>query len=242
MNHLTLGDGSVISYVRVPPRARQVRVILRVVDGTLQVSAPRRVMQSSIERVIRQHQTWVLNELERTTNRMKRPVAPGDRILLFGKDWTIVQTSNVQAPACAKSEQAILVPPYCSDADCHRAVYELLREIAAQRLHPFAQALAQQFHLVPNRIVVKEQKRRWGSCSSKRNINLNWRLIQAPQDVQAYVVVHELAHLEQMNHSDQFWKLVRAMMPEFETHRNWLYRHGERLHDLQPDGMFFNTR
>lgn len=239
MNYLTLGDGSVISYVKIPPRARQVRVILRVVDGTLQVSAPRRVMQSTIEQVIMQHHEWVINELKRTTNRIKRPIAPGDQILLFGTYWSLRQTSSVQSPTCTESQQAILVPPTRSDVEGHQAVYELLREIAAQRLRPFAKALAEKFHLVPNRIVVKEQKRRWGSCSSKRNINLNWRLIQAPQDVQAYVIIHELAHLEQMNHSEQFWKLVRAMMPEFETHRNWLYRHGERLHDLQPDGMLF---
>ncbi|WDC85678.1 M48 family metallopeptidase [Caloramator sp. mosi_1] len=69
----------------------------------------------------------------------------------------------------------------------------------------------------------------WGSCSSKGNINLNWRLVMMPLDVIDYVIVHELCHLKHPNHSKGFWNLVREFMPDFEGKRRWLKENGARL-------------
>lgn len=73
-----------------------------------------------------------------------------------------------------------------------------------------------------NRVFFRNQKTRWGSCSSKRNLNFNWRLVLAPLDILDYVVVHELCHLEQMNHSKAFWNLVAEQAPDYKKRRKWL--------------------
>ena len=79
------------------------------------------------------------------------------------------------------------------------------------------------------RVTVREQKTRWGSCSSKSNLNFNWKLIMAPAEALEYVVIHELCHLLHFNHSKQFWNEVGARMPDYEYWRKWLKQHGSDL-------------
>lgn len=79
------------------------------------------------------------------------------------------------------------------------------------------------------RVSVRNQKSRWGSCSRKGTISLNWRLIQTPGFVCDYILIHELAHLSQMNHSDQFWREVEAMCPDYRNAERWLWHHKEVL-------------
>lgn len=81
----------------------------------------------------------------------------------------------------------------------------------------------------PKQLRIKEQSSRWGSCSSKSGININWKLIFAPTDVLEYVVVHELCHMTHMNHSADFWNLVESVLPEYAKSKNWLKIHGQTL-------------
>lgn len=79
------------------------------------------------------------------------------------------------------------------------------------------------------RICIRDQKTRWGSCSSKGTLSFNWRLMLAPPEVLDYVVVHELCHLTCMNHSPAFWKRVESVLPDYAARRKWLKDHGEAL-------------
>lgn len=78
-------------------------------------------------------------------------------------------------------------------------------------------------------VTIRDQKTRWGSCSSRGTLSFNYRLIFAPPAVLDYVVVHELCHLTHMNHSKEFWNLVGTVMPDYKTHRKWLKEHGGEL-------------
>ena len=79
------------------------------------------------------------------------------------------------------------------------------------------------------RITIRSQKTRWGSCSSGGNLNFNCRLMKAPTSVLDYVIVHELCHRLEMNHSSRFWALVEQVMPDYRVHRKWLREHGSSL-------------
>ena len=76
------------------------------------------------------------------------------------------------------------------------------------------------------RITIREQKTRWGSCSSKGNLNFNWKLIRMPEEILDYVVVHELAHRKEMNHSRQFYQTVASVLPDYRQRERWLKEHG----------------
>ena len=80
-----------------------------------------------------------------------------------------------------------------------------------------------------NRVAIRGQKTRWGSCSSLGNLNFNWRLVMAPLPVMDYIVAHELLHLVEPNHSKKFWTLVESVCPDYKNCRDWLKKNGHRL-------------
>lgn len=81
-------------------------------------------------------------------------------------------------------------------------------------------------------ITIRDQKSRWGSCSSRKTLSFNYRLIFAPPQVLDYVVIHEICHLTHMNHSKDFWGLVAEIMPDYKVHKKWLQDHGQELNLL----------
>lgn len=88
---------------------------------------------------------------------------------------------------------------------------------------------ASQIGVTYGRITIRNQKTRWGSCSSKGNLNFNCLLMLAPPEVLDYVVVHELCHLKEMNHSTRFWKEVEKILPDYKVQKKWLKEHGGEL-------------
>lgn len=97
------------------------------------------------------------------------------------------------------------------------------RESARARIEERLAHWSARMGLAFGRVAIRDQKSRWGSCSSKGNLNFNWRLVFAPLPVLDYVVIHELAHLREMNHSRRFWTLVESFSPDYKDHRRWLY-------------------
>jgi predicted metal-dependent hydrolase len=102
-----------------------------------------------------------------------------------------------------------------------------LRGRAKCELPPRLLELASQHGLTVNRVSVRNQRRRWGSCSHSGHICLNWRLVRMPAWVRDYVMIHELMHLEHLNHSRRFWRLVARACPDYEAARRWLREHQE---------------
>lgn len=106
------------------------------------------------------------------------------------------------------------------------AIYrEAAKEYFPKRVSYFAHILGIGY----GKISIRDQKTRWGSCSSEGNLSFNWRLILAPPNVLDYVVVHELCHRKEMNHSHEFWALVEAVMPNYKEYRKWLRINGKNL-------------
>jgi predicted metal-dependent hydrolase len=97
-----------------------------------------------------------------------------------------------------------------------------------------APGIAQGMGVDYRKIQIRDQRTRWGSCSMKGTVTFNWRLAMAPVDVFRYVIVHELAHRREMNHSDRFWAIVAQNCPEWRKHRDWLKKHGAILQIGRP--------
>ena len=104
-----------------------------------------------------------------------------------------------------------------------------LRAQAARELPPQLLALAEQHGLEVTRVSIRNQRSRWGSCSPRGHVALNYRLVLMPPAVREYILIHELMHLRQQNHSIRFWRLVEAACPAFREAERWLKQHGAAL-------------
>jgi len=102
---------------------------------------------------------------------------------------------------------------------------KIARDIFTQKTAYYASIL----NVTYGRISIREQKTRWGSCSSEGNLNFNWRLIFAPEEVLDYIVVHELAHRREMNHSQAFYAIVKSILPDYKKSQKWLRDNGRSL-------------
>lgn len=124
-------------------------------------------------------------------------------------------------------ENAAPAPPPLSEEKRRRYI-ELARDIFTRKTAYYASVM----HISYGRISIREQKTRWGSCSSAGNLNFNWRLIFAPEEVVDYIVVHELAHRREMNHSQAFYQIVASVLPDYKKQQKWLKDHGQNLWNM----------
>ncbi|MDO8804161.1 MAG: M48 family metallopeptidase [Elusimicrobiota bacterium] len=104
------------------------------------------------------------------------------------------------------------------------------KEMITARVGHWAAALGLEY----GRVFIKDQRTLWGSCSGRKNLNFNWRLAAAPPEALDYVVIHELCHLREMNHSKRFWDLVRAACPDYKARRKWLRDNSALVRDPAP--------
>ncbi|XCP84181.1 SprT family zinc-dependent metalloprotease [Roseburia hominis] len=143
-----------------------------------------------------------------------------DRFLLEKQDWIREKVKSQRE----RQQRAEKVRPL---SEAEAGLYkEKAREIIRLRTAYYASLMGVSFE----RISIRDQKTRWGSCSDKGNLNFNWRLILAPPGVLDYVVVHELSHRKEMNHSPRFWEIVEEVMPDYRKYRSWLRENGGVLH------------
>jgi len=116
-----------------------------------------------------------------------------------------------------------------SGPDLRPALEKGFWELAAKELPARVMELAAAHAAPVRRILVRSQRTRWGSCSRRGTISLNWRLIQTPDFVRDYIILHELMHLREMNHSARFWQEVEGACPDYLRAEQWLKRHRELL-------------
>lgn len=118
---------------------------------------------------------------------------------------------------------------YSDIEEDREAIVAWFRECARRVLSAKAEYYRQRMQVTYGRIAIKEQKTRWGSCSSKGNLNFNWKVILMPEAMQDYIVVHELSHLKQMNHSRYFWQEVEKVLPDYKVRVQWQKQHEAEL-------------
>lgn len=144
------------------------------------------------------------------------------RLLIDKRLWIITKYLEAQ-----RQQQSL---PVSNLTDTQRAALKKRYIDAAKDYFPKRVAYFNQFvDGSYNRITIRDQKTRWGSCSAKGTLSFNWRLMLAPPSIPDYVIVHELCHLTHMNHSAAFWQKVESVYPDYRTARKWLKDHGHEL-------------
>ena len=149
----------------------------------------------------------------------------GERFPYLGRDYAleIRQYPSYKKPGVmVEGDKLAVLIARTDDGVVEKAVKEWYLSRAAAVIPERVGFYRNQMGEPIGRICIKDVKSRWGSCSSKRNLNFNWWLIMAPMEVLDYVVVHELCHLKEMNHSKDFWVLVEGILPDYKERRKWL--------------------
>jgi predicted metal-dependent hydrolase len=207
------------------PRARRYLLRLRP-DGTVRVTIPRNGSIRAARDFASRNINWLEQQFQRLAILQKNPVTwnLGTEILFRGE---LVRIGTDEDGSIRFSTERIIVSD--AQADLRPAIQKYLRKLASEELPPRFLELAALHGVNVSRVTVRNQKSRWGSCSRRGTISLNWRLIQAPDFVRDYIILHELAHRRQMNHSEKFWQEVERLFPDYLLAERWLKKHADLL-------------
>ncbi len=222
--HLSVGPRPLPLVIVRNPRARRYLLRLRP-DGTARVTIPRGGSTAMARQFVERHAAWLERELQRLQAQPRKPAAwtIGTEILLRGDVVRIEAGFHGEAKTVCFGGELVQIPDPL--VDLRPAIEGHLRQLATRELPPRVLELAARHGLTVRRITVRNQKSRWGSCSRRGTISLNWRLIQPPAFVSDYICLHELMHLRQMNHSPAFWREMERVCPDYLMAKRWLKEH-----------------
>ncbi len=228
-HELAVNGRSVPLVVRRHKQARRLALRLDAGGEHLVLTLPPGVPEAEGLRFARRHTGWAASCLARQAPRV--PFADGAEVPFMGTPHTIRHDPGARGGVWA-ADGVITVAGRAEHVQ--RRVTDWLREQARREGRRRADAVADRLGAHVARVSIRDTRSRWGSCSSKGNLNLCWRLIMAPEWVFQYVVVHEVAHLREPNHSARFWRVVRDLGGDPEPARAWLNQHGRELHRYGP--------
>jgi len=199
-------------------------------SGEVVVVTPRFISKKQIEQFVTANLAWIEKTQKKVLN--NRPVND-TQVEIFGKQYhkKIINSSEF-SPGVRVVGQQILINSLNAnpdDREIHQKLDKFFKNTAEKYLVPRIHQIATKMLINFSKIVLRQQKTRWGSCSSTGTLSFNWRLVHYPPAVIDYVIVHELSHRKQMNHSDKFWALVAKYDPQYKIHRNWLKKRGMSL-------------
>jgi predicted metal-dependent hydrolase len=178
----------------------------------LEAVVPRRVSDRQLDRFLAEHRPWIARKLREARAIAARPPRLG--LNSPGVVWVGLQ-------------------PLTAPATDPAAIERWYREEARRRIRLLAEREAARLGVGYGAIGIRDPRTRWGSCSSRGNLSFSWRLVIAPAEVLEYVVVHELCHLRELNHSKRFYRLLDQARPTWREDAAWLREHGQELHDYR---------
>lgn len=188
------------------------------------LSVPKYCSKKQALKFLQDNEDWIVNCLAKLPK--LTDFSDGDEISFFGEKYKITHENNHKGTCFEGS----LLKVGGDKHFLHRRVKDFLKKEAVDRL---AEISLQKAHIIDAKIAsvsVKDTKSRWGSCSTKGNINYNWRIVMAPKDVIDYLVCHEVSHLKHPNHSTDFWNTVESLCPSCKDSRRWLKIRGKELY------------
>ncbi len=226
-------DNSSFDYMVIRTSRRTVAIYIDPLKGII-VRAPKRGHKTEIHNFLIKKIPWILKKLEEAQQKAaelpRHNYMTGDIFLFRGEKYSLVfETAKKNGVDIAGYYLIVGLKPETPT----EKIPEILRKwyIAQARkiLNERVLFYSELLNVKPARIAIRGQLKRWGSCSAKGNLNLNWKLVMAPPRILNYVVAHELCHLRHPNHQSEFWQLLENIMPDYANHRHWLKQNGHRL-------------
>jgi hypothetical protein len=217
--------------IKRSPKRRKLTITVER-DRSVVVHAPENVSDEKIRQVVEAKRQWVYEKIGHPQKYQDLPHAPGKELvsgesaLYLGRQYRIEMVKNGLSEI--RFAQRFLIP-----ATKGKAKAEALRDWyisrANEKIMPRVKRHARELGVDVAKVKIVDNRFRWGSCTPNDNVNINWRLIKAPMSVIDYVIVHELAHLIEANHTPRFWNIVKTQIPGMEKAKAWLVANGGLL-------------
>lgn len=210
-------------------------------NGRLVVRAPLKTSQKEIQQLLDAKKSWIDEKQALARHHMRQHpphlFQPGEKFLFLGQAYPLQIVTN--APELGRADDALTLSENTFWMKTAGATIESeyikkhfmlwYRQQALQILPERVCILADRYAIVYQQVKISPARTRWGSCSGRGNINFTWRLIMAPWEAVDYVIIHELAHRIEPNHSAHFWKVVANMLPDYTLQVEWLRDNGKNL-------------
>lgn len=198
-------------------------------EGRLIIRAPKYISNARINSFVLSKEKWILNNQQRIKKRanafLSKQFVEGESFLLLGQEYTLKITD---AKKIMLFDNMIIMPRKLMD-NPKGAMISYYKDSLLYYAKSKADIVAFEHGLNFRRIKISSAQKRWGSCNSKGNINLTYRLCMAPDWIIDYVIVHELCHTVHLNHSKDFWYMVGGILPDYKTCQKWLKDNGYLL-------------
>lgn len=222
---ILVGNPPIAVNVRQSKRARRLSLRVSHLDGSVSLTTPPLANAGQIETFLSEKESWLRKHVQAVPEIESPQIG---RSLLFRGQGLPVVGGDVRRAKLANGQ--LVVPEEGSrTGPLLKAFLKLqARDALAAASDDFAAQLGRQY----TSLSLRDTRSRWGSCTHKGGLMYSWRLIMAPPEVLSYVAAHEVAHLQEMNHSPAFWQVVADLMPDFQTHRTWLKTQGSTLHRI----------
>jgi len=222
-DHHLAGDPPIPLILRRSAQARRISLRISQLDGRVTLTLPKRLDTAQALDFARSKEDWIRKHLEARGEDVV--VGHGVRLPLGGRMYRVEQGTGRSVQI---TPDGIFVPGPAERAGARLGAH--LRALARDRLAGASDDYAALLGRPYARISLRDTRSRWGSCTSDGGLMYSWRLIMAPPEVLDYVAAHEVAHLQEMNHSAAFWAQVTRIYGDYAAPRRWLRRHGSTLH------------
>lgn len=222
-------DGQMIEYaVTKSEDATQPRIDVGIHGVTVVVPAG---SDADPETFLQDHAEWVLEKRAKYEEYLEavpeRRFEPGETFPYLGESYELVVESR---SASQIEDGAIrLAAHHVEQTSIKQALRQFYRRKAREMIEKLVEEHAANMDVEYEKLEIRNQRTKWGSCSSSGTLGINWRLIMAPPEILEYVVIHELAHLQESNHTKEFWRLVGKYDPDYAEHADWLEDNSARL-------------
>jgi hypothetical protein len=227
-------SGPIPYRLKTSPRRRTVG--MRIDESGLTVNAPARLGKKMLESMLLERADWIITKLGEWQSKQVPSLIwqDGERLLYLGNPVQLCLTPDARSrkPELEAGRLLIALPAPENTEVVSRKVLQWYRREALEDFTRRTQLLTNRLGVEMPPIALSSARTRWGSCNSRGEIRLNWRLIQAPSHIIHYVVAHELAHLKEMNHSPKFWAIVAKLCPGYLAARHELKTMSAQLHRM----------
>lgn len=199
-------------------------------DNSVIIFAPISTKLEQVRGLVKQRIQWIQSKrLDRsfTLQKNKKEYVPGESFLLFGDNYSLEIRDHGNKSNLVHDGKRFQLKPQATN-DGEKWFVSFYKKAAKESLIPRAETLAKKLGYKASQIRIVELGARWGSCSSAKRINLNWRLAMLPKHIADYVIIHELTHIEAAGHTDKFWKKVEMAMPRYRDAERWLSKNGHK--------------